>query len=175
MQLFVDTIHPFRKEHAMNTAVLSREPTSLVFSPARMLAQAAAPWVPLSAGKSFKPLRFFADNRGFVELLRLEPGVSIPLHRHTGDVHAFNLEGTRELGSGERVGPGDYVYEPSGNTDTWKVVGDVPLVVFVVVMGAVEYLDADGTVTSRYTAERLFDLYLAHCEATGIAPLDLID
>jgi 2,4'-dihydroxyacetophenone dioxygenase len=159
----------------MTAAVaLSREPTT-AFLPARLLAQSDAPWVPLSAGKSFKPLRFFADNRGFVELLRLEPGASIPLHRHTGDVHAFNLEGTRELDSGERVGPGDYVYEPAGNIDAWKVVGAVPLVVLVVVTGAVEYLDADGAVIGRYTAERLFDLYLAHCEANGIEPLDLID
>ncbi|MEO6689402.1 MAG: cupin domain-containing protein [Dokdonella sp.] len=156
-------------------ALLNRDPLAAAFLPARILAQAGAPWVPLSAGKAFKPLRFFADNRGFVELLRLDPGTAIPLHRHTGDVHAFNLEGTRELDSGERVGPGDYVYEPAGNTDAWKVVGDIPLVVLVVVTGAVEYLDAEGAVISRYTAERLFDLYLAHCDACGIEPLDLID
>lgn len=156
-------------------ALLNRDPLAAAFLPARILAQASAPWVPLSAGKAFKPLRFFADNRGFVELLRLDPGTAIPLHRHTGEVHAFNLEGTRELDSGERVGPGDYVYEPGGNTDAWKVVGDIPLVVLVVVTGAVEYLDADGAVISCYTAERLFDLYLAHCGACGIEPLDLID
>ncbi|MEO5627099.1 MAG: 2,4'-dihydroxyacetophenone dioxygenase family protein [Dokdonella sp.] len=157
------------------TTLLTRNPITTASLPARVLAQACAPWVPLSAGKAFKPLRLFADNRGFVELLRLDPGTAIPLHRHTGEVHAFNLEGTRELDSGERVGPGDYVYEPAGNTDAWKVVGDVPLVVLVIVTGAVEYLDADGAVIGRYTAERLFDLYLAHCEGAGIEPLDLID
>jgi 2,4'-dihydroxyacetophenone dioxygenase len=29
------------------------------------------------------------------------------LHRHTGDLHAFNVSGTREIiGTGEIVGPG---------------------------------------------------------------------
>jgi hypothetical protein len=34
------------------------------------------------------------------------PGSAVAVHRHTGDVHAFNLAGTREIfGTGERVGP----------------------------------------------------------------------
>lgn len=145
------------------------------FLPARPLAQDAAPWVPLSPGKSFKPLRFLREDRGFVELLRLEPGETIPLHRHTGEVHAFNLEGSRQLCTGEVIGPGGYVYEPAGNTDWWKVVGDAPLVVLVVVTGAVEYLDPDGGVTARYTAQTLMKTYHEHCAAHGIEPLDLVD
>ena len=148
---------------------------ALASLPARVAEHSAVPWVPLSAGKSFKPLRFMRDNRGFVELLRLEPGAAIPWHRHSGEVHAFNLEGTRELCTGELIGPGDYVYEPAGNTDAWTVVGNVPLVVFVVVMGAVEYLGPDGTVTSRYTCETLRTAYHRYCAEQGIEPLDLDD
>jgi 2,4'-dihydroxyacetophenone dioxygenase len=147
----------------------------LVSFPARPVAHAGVPWVPLSAGKAFKPLRFLSGNRGFVELLRLEPGSEIPLHRHTGEVHAVNLEGSRELSTGELIGPGDYVYEPDGNTDSWKVVGDVPLVVLIVAMGAVEYLGPDQKVTTRFTADRLHTLYREYCAANGIEPLDLVD
>lgn len=143
--------------------------------PARYLEQDAIPWVPLSGGKSFKPLRFLSGNRGFVELLRLEPGESIPLHRHTGEVHAFNLEGSRQLGTGEVIGPGDYVYEPTGNTDSWKVVGDVPLIVMIVAMGAVEYLGPNNAVTARYTADVLLDCYREYCAANNITPIDLVD
>lgn len=145
-----------------------------VFVPAHVLAQEGVPWVPLSAGKSFKPLRFLRDDRGFVELLRLAPGETIPLHRHTGEVHAFNLEGSRKLCTGEVIWPGDYVYEPVGNIDWWTAVGDVPLTVLVIVMGAVEYLDAEGNVTRRYTARTLEDLYREHCVARGIAFRDLV-
>ena len=133
----------------------------------------AVPWVPLSPGKAFKPLRFLAGNRGFVELLRLEPGAAIARHRHTGEVHAFNLHGARELDTGEHVGPGEYVYEPAGNVDSWRVAGDDTLIVLVVVMGAVEYLDDAGNVAQRYDAARLEKLYRRHCEESGIAAPDL--
>jgi len=77
--------------------------------------------------------------------------------------------------TGEVIGPGDYVYEPAGNVDSWKVVGNTPLIVFVAVTGAVEYLDAHGAVTTRYTASRLLDLYREHCVANGLDMLDLVD
>ena len=160
----------------MQSAAVQLDPTVFsAFLPARTLAGDAVPWVPLSPGKSFKPLRFLRDDRGFVELLRLEPGETIPLHRHTGETHAFNLEGSRQLCTGEIIGPGGYVYEPPGNTDWWTVVGDEPLVVLVVVMGAVEYLGVDGAVSHRYTAHTLQEIYERHCAAIGVEPLDLVD
>lgn len=158
------------------------------------IAADAVPWVPLlpapspsaagrspsakamdgrAAGKSFKPLRFLAGDRGFVELLKLEPGEAIARHRHSGEVHAFNLQGWRELDTGECIGPGGYVHEPAGNVDSWKVVGDETLIVLVVVMGVVEYLDADGNVTQRYTASTLRDIYERHCATGGISAADL--
>jgi 2,4'-dihydroxyacetophenone dioxygenase len=145
------------------------------FFAARNVSHAAVPWVPLSEGKSFKPLRFFSGNRGFVELLRLEPGSSIERHRHTGDVHAFNLEGSRQLCTGEIIGPGDYVYEPAGNVDSWKIVGDVPTVILIVVMGAVEYLGPDDSITTVYTADTLLHLYRQYCISNDIRLVDLVD
>lgn len=140
---------------------------------ARWISSHAAPWVPGGQGKSSKPLRFLAGDRGFAELIRLEPGTAMPWHRHTGEVHAFNLEGTRQLNTGELIGPGDYVYEPPGNTDWWKNVGDTPLVVMVVVMGAVEYLGPERAVTSRVDAGTQREAYLQYCAQQGIEALDL--
>jgi 2,4'-dihydroxyacetophenone dioxygenase len=158
-----------------NVASQSHQANMPTLLAARSLAQGAVPWVPLSEGKSFKPLRFLSGNRGFVELLRLEPGAAIPMHRHTGEAHALNLEGSRQLCTGELIGPGDYVYEPAGNTDSWRVIGNVPLLVLVVVMGAIEYLGPDNTVTSCYTADTLRELYNRHCAANDIQPIDLVD
>ena len=108
------------------------------------------PWIPVAPGESIKPLRFLSGNRGHVLLLRLEPGCVVPPHRHTGDVHAFNVEGSRQLvDNGQIVGPGDYVYEPAGNADTWRVVGDSPCTVFIVTRGVMEYLDDRGEVVQR--------------------------
>jgi quercetin dioxygenase-like cupin family protein len=85
-------------------------------------------------------------------LLRVPPGVAIAKHHHTGEVHVWGIAGRREiLETGEIVGPGDYVYEPAGHTDSWRVVGDEPVVVFLTARGAIEYLDEAGRVTRRST------------------------
>lgn len=112
---------------------------------------ASATWMPEGPGKWSRPLRFLPDNEGWVELMRLDPGVRLGLHRHTGEIHAYNLQGRRRLCTGEIVGPGDYVHEQAGNVDWWEAIGDEPLVLFVVVRGAVEYLDARGQVVKRIT------------------------
>ena len=118
----------------------------LTFEPARPLDTDGMPWIPTGPGKSFRPLRFAAD--GWSELMRLEPGSTVALHRHTGEVHAFNLAGTREIvGTGERVGPGNYMYEPAGTVDGWGAVGDGPCGVHIKVAGVIEYLGEDGQVT----------------------------
>ncbi len=107
------------------------------------------PWVTSSPGLSLKLLRGAPTDRVRVLLLRLEPGAVVPLHRHTGEVHALNLSGRRRLHTGEIVGPGGYVYEPAGNVDSWAAIGDQPVILHVVVEGALEFLGEEGEVVSR--------------------------
>ena len=133
------------------------------------------PWVPSPvAGKSAKPLCFLRGGAGFVELLRMEPGVAMPPHRHAGPTHVFQLEGTRRLADGTIVGPGDYVHEPAGHVDTWEVVGDAPMVALVVVLGDVEELGPDGRIRGRATTTSRRAEYEAYCRESGLAthPLD---
>lgn len=145
----------------------------LTDEPARTTAKDDAPWVPLSEGRAFKPIRFLADDRGYVALMRVDPGTVIPPHRHTGEVHAYNLEGSRELVTGELIGPGDYVFEPAGQVDTWRAVGDVPAIVLIVVFGSVEYLDESGAVARTFSSESMAATYREYCARRGIAPLEL--
>lgn len=129
------------------------------------------PWIPLGPGESFRPLRFGRDRRAL--LLRVEPGTVIPLHRHLGEVHAFNVTGSRQLHTGEIVGPGAYVYEPAGNVDSWSAIGDEPCIVHIVSSGAMEYLGERGEVVRRDTESTLYDAYATYCRDHGLAPLDL--
>lgn len=127
------------------------------------------PWIPTGPGKSFRPLRFAAD--GWSELMRLEPGSVVAVHRHIGEVHAFNLAGTREVfGTGEQVCPGNYVYEPAGTVDGWRAIGDEPCVVQIKVADAIEYLGGDGQVIESVTAETQRALYLVLCRGPWRAP-----
>jgi 2,4'-dihydroxyacetophenone dioxygenase len=146
------------------------------YLPARVSGTAHLPWIPSTTpGKSSKPLRFFSDDRGFVELLRMEPGVVMPLHHHTGEIHAYNLSGSRQLCTGEIVRPGDYAYEPPGNIDSWRIVGDEPMIALVVVMGAVEFLGAGGEVQFRASAQSQLREYHDYCERHGLTVVDLVD
>lgn len=130
--------------------------------PANPLRTNEMPWIPTGAGKSFRPLHFAAE--GWSELMRLEPGSAVALHRHTGEVHAFNVSGSRRiLGSGEIVGPGDYVHEPGGTVDGWEVSGDEPCVVHIKVVGAVQYLDSSGDVVETVDSTTQRAVYLAWC------------
>jgi 2,4'-dihydroxyacetophenone dioxygenase len=132
------------------------------------------PWIPLGPGESFKPLRFFAGDRGRALLLRLEPGTVVPRHRHLGEVHAFNISGQRTLlESGEVAGPGAYVYEPAGNVDSWMASGDEPVIVHIISFGPMEYLGENDRVLRRDSASSLRELYQKYCREEGLEALDL--
>ena len=149
---------------------------ALQYLPARFTTSAQLPWIASATpGKSAKPLRFLAGDRGFVELLRMEPGVAMPLHRHSGENHASNLSGQRQLCTGEVIGPGDYVYEPPGNTDWWKIVGDETMVALVVVMGTVDFLGPGGVVRATASAATQREEYERYCRDHGLPMLDLDD
>lgn len=130
-------------------------------------------WIPEGEGKWSLPIHFLPDGTGWVELMRLAPGVRVGLHRHTGEVHALNLTGERRLNDGRIVRAGEYVYEPAGNVDWWEAAGEQELVVFVSVKGCVEYLGPHHRVTQRIdTADRIAD-YQRHCAATGRQPREM--
>lgn len=123
------------------------------------------PWMPLSNGISVRPLWFGNEDRTLQ--LKVDPGISVGRHRHTGPVHAFNVRGSRRLGNGEIAGPGDYVYEPAGNVDCWMAIGDEPCIVQITLTGRVVYLAQDGREASYTDTEKLRDQYLDWCTATG--------
>ena len=88
--------------------------------------------------------------------------------------HWDNLEGSRQLlESGQIIGPGDYVYEPAGNQDSWMAVGNVPCVVFISLRGALEYLGPEGDVIARDDTESMAAGYRTYCEANGLEWFDL--
>jgi quercetin dioxygenase-like cupin family protein len=121
----------------------------------------ALPWQPISPGFSLKVVRGgSSDDDTRVLLLRLEPGTVIGRHRHSGEIHALNLAGSRTiLDGGEVIGPGGYVYEPPGNVDSWMATGDVPVIVFLTARGAIEYLDERGAPITRSTTSSVSAAY----------------
>ncbi|TAJ32841.1 MAG: anti-sigma factor [Reyranella sp.] len=126
------------------------------------------PWMPLGEGVSARPLHFRGGERTLQ--LKVEPGVRIPIHRHDGHVHALGLSGRRRLGDGSVAGPGDYVFEPAGNVDSWACEGDEPCIVQITMTGRLTYLGADGGDGAWTDTPKLHRLYLQWCHDSGITP-----
>ena len=140
--------------------------------PTRVVASDDLPWIPEGEGKWARPLRFLGE-RGFVEMMRMAPGTVMPLHRHTGEVHVHQLAGQRQLCTGEVLGPGDYVFEPAGHVDWWKIVGDEDMVAFVVVMGDVEFIGPGGEVLGVANVHTQRAAYERWCQEHGQSMRDL--
>jgi len=94
--------------------------------------------VPRRTGNGLNPCAFSAITAVFVELLRLAPVPRFPAPAYR-EVHAFNLEGSRQICTGELVAPATMSTSRPAYRQL-EGVGDVPLVVLVMVSGAVEYL-----------------------------------
>lgn len=124
--------------------------------------------MPLGEGLWVRPLRFSGEARSLQ--LKVEPGVTIERHRHAGEVHAYNVSGSRRLESGEIAGPGTYVYEPPGNEDTWTCIGDEPCIVQISMSGCLSYLGDDDEVLDSLDTTKLRTMYLDWCRENGYEP-----
>jgi 2,4'-dihydroxyacetophenone dioxygenase len=125
--------------------------------------------VPLRAGVSMRPLHFEAD--GYALQLKVDPGTTITRHRHSGEVHALNISGYREIiNTGEIVGPGDYVYEPPGNVDTWRCYGAEPCIIHIALKGRIDYLDDEDRAVSHSDRNTALAHYLEFCRAQRMEP-----
>lgn len=127
-----------------------------------------APWAPMGEGQWFRLLKILPNWEGYILQLKLMPGTVIPLHRHTGPVYALNIVGSRRLNTGEVIDVGDFVFEPTGNEDSWEAVGNTPLIVHVNVSGSVEYLDENKNVQYAVDAKTIKEAYTDFCKTQGI-------
>jgi len=126
------------------------------------------PWMPLGDGVWARLLWLEGEHRSLQ--LKVSPGTEIGRHRHHGNVHAYNVTGYRQLGGGAIAGPGAYVYEPAGNVDAWRCIGDEPCIVQITMSGRLEYLDERGEVTSHTDTPSLRAQYLQWCRSLQIQP-----
>ena len=102
---------------------------------------------------------------------RIVPDITIPKHRHTGEVFAVTFSGSwRYLEYPEVNTAGSYLFEPAGSVHTLTVPEDntEPTDVFFAIWGANLNLDADGNVESVIDAGIVLQGYYLMCEAAGL-------
>lgn len=131
----------------------------------------AFPWVTVGDGIELKVLRVVGSAGLWVIRNRFAPGVRIDTHRHTGEVHAFTLQGCwHYVEYGVDYPAGTYVHEPAHSVHTLRVNADNagPTDVLFVMQGANLNLAPDGTTITRVDdGPTTLAAYLAICEAQG--------
>lgn len=133
------------------------------------------PWVEQSEGVWFKPLRLAPELGLWANLLKVSSGGMVSTHRHHGPVEAWVIQGCwRYLEHDWVAGPGSYVHEPEGDVHTLVVEGGEEMITLFVVHGAIDYLDGEGNLVRRDTAQSKLELYERHCRAHGLPVLPVV-
>ena len=107
-------------------------------------------WVPWAMrGAHFKLLHADPETGRFSLLIKLDKGVTAPVHRHVGAVEGMILEGGFHYQDQPdiRFTAGSYLLENDGAVH--QPVSPEGAIMFAVFHGAVEGLDKDGNVAGR--------------------------
>ena len=155
----------------MGAAVSAHESLRAALPLVGHVADAALPWVFVGEGIELKVLRVVRDTGVWVVRNRFAPGVSIPTHKHTGDVHGFTLAGCWHYAEYEIDYPaGSYIYEPAGSIHTLTVNAENrgPTDVLFVMQGSNLNLGPDGSIFRVDDGPAALAAYQAICAAQGL-------
>src|SRR5437016_2749244 len=83
------------------------------------------------------------ETDGGIFLLRIQPGVRGPLHKHFGSVEYYNLKGKLNFGK-VKLGPGSYAYELGGFKHSEDPPEDEETITLFIVHGPLQAYEADG-------------------------------
>jgi quercetin dioxygenase-like cupin family protein len=123
-------------------------------------------------GLRLKLLMADIEGARFTVRIRFAPGILLPPHKHTGEVHAFTLAGEwayLEHPNNPPSRAGSYLFEPPGSTHTLKVADhntEETDVVFVV-YGAMIHSGPQGEVLAVGDAESHLHDWPAAVRAQG--------
>jgi GST-like protein len=127
-------------------------------------------WVPQSDTVAFRPLVLNVSQGYYINILRVRSSGVLSRHRHSGPVHAFTLRGRwRYLEHDWVASPGDYAFEPPGETHTLVVPDDVKeMATLFHVTGGYTYVDPYGEALGYEDVFTKLEHAIRHYEAVGL-------
>lgn len=129
------------------------------------------PFIEYEPGVEMQVVHINVDAGLWVVRMRMQPGVTLTTHRHTGEVYAFTLSGSwKYLEYPEVNTAGSYLYEPAGSIHTLHVPATNTEVtdVWFAIHGANLNLDAAGNVSLIFDAALVLKIYLSRCRKLGL-------
>ena len=135
------------------------------------------PWIPFtpySASVKLKLLKIDPVTGQVIALLHVPGGEGLGVHNHHGTVIVYTVQGAwRYLEHEWTAKAGDFVYETAGSQHTLLAEPGEDLVAFIVIEGALEFLDPQGHSMGLENWRTLLDRYYRFCEESNIRPVDL--
>lgn len=129
------------------------------------------PFVEFDPGVEMQVVHIDVEAGLWVVRMRMQPGATLPTHKHTGEVYAFTLAGSwKYLEYPEINTAGSYLYEPAGSIHTLHVPATNTEVtdVWFAIKGANLNLDEAGNVTLILDAGLVLKVYLSRCRKLGL-------
>jgi hypothetical protein len=110
-----------------------------------------------------------------IALLKAPAAGQMPIHRHTGTVIVYTLQGRWKYREhGWIAEKGSVVYETAGSTHTPQALpGDDDIVTLNIIQGDLLFMNDRQQVIAIESWKSGWDRYAAYCEASGITPRDL--
>jgi 2,4'-dihydroxyacetophenone dioxygenase len=131
----------------------------------------SAPQCSWTATSAFKPLLLNVSQGYYINILRVRSSGVLSRHRHSGPVHAITLRGKwRYLEHDWIALPGDYAFEPPGETHTLVVPDDVKeMATLFHVTGGYTYVDPYGEALGYEDVFTKLEHAIKHYEAVGLS------
>jgi len=129
------------------------------------------PFVEFEPGIEMQVLQVDIPSGLWVIRMRMQPGATLPTHRHGGEVYAFTIQGAwKYLEYPEVNRAGSYLYEPAGSIHTLQALPTNTEVtdVWFAIRGPNLNLDAAGGVTLILDAGLVLRVYLSKCRKLGL-------
>ena len=156
--------------------MLMQHPTGEI--PAAILRKEAdLPMVKIGEGVAIQLLQVDLDHNIRVLRARLDPGLRMRTHIHTGHVFAWTLSGTwKYIEYPESSEANSYLYEPAGSAHTLVVPPESkePADVIFIVHGSNIELGATGVFEGATDAVTIARAYLRSCKELGLPRPDII-
>lgn len=135
------------------------------------------PWIPFtphSATVKVKLLKVDPVTGQAITMLKVPGGEGLGVHDHHGTVIVYTLQGAwRYLEHEWTARAGDLVYETAGSRHTFVAEPGEEVVAFVMIEGALEFIDPEGRSLGLESWKTFLERYYRFCDEHRLRPIDL--
>jgi 2,4'-dihydroxyacetophenone dioxygenase len=134
----------------------------------------AVPFTPYSEDVTIKLLRVDPVSGQLCVILSAPGGTGLGMHKHYGSVVLYTIKGAWRYLEHDWVSrAGDFVYETAGSSHTFFVEPGETTEAFIIVEGALEFIDEQGNTIAIEDWRTMYQRYLDYCEQEGLEPIDI--